>query len=462
MPARGRGLFAQLAGLTPDQRRAFAEGLDKRQLQALLADSDDFERYWARPAQRWPAGDWLVWLIEAGRGFGKTKTGAEYMHRVAKQSPRMHMALVARTDDDIRDTMIEGDSGLLRTGWRDFRPEYEPSKHRVTWPNGAWATCYSSVQPSKLRGPNICFAWCDELAAWRRARECWEQIEFTLRIGEHPRVIVTTTPKPIKFYRELRSWDGTVITRGSTFENAANLAPVFLANLRKKYEGTATGRQELNAEVLDEAEGALWKRAALERDRIRREDLPRLDRVVVALDPSATSKSTSAEAGIVAAGVRFNAAPLPDDFYVLADGSERLSPDAWGRRAIELYDAYQADRLVGEANHGGDMIETVLRTIRPNLSYRTVHASVGKRVRAEPVAALTEQQRLHLVGPLEQLEDQLCNWDPRASDESPDRLDAMVWAITELMDNRPEPTPDLGQVADFGQRVSPWDLDQAS
>lgn len=400
-------------------------------------------------------------LFLVGRGMiptHNTKVGAEYTHRVARQNPGRHLALVARTSSDARDTMIEGESGILHTGWPTWRPIYSPTKRRVTWPNGCWGTVYTADEPDNLRGPNCCWFWADELASWRYARKAWDMLMFTLRTGSDPRGIVTTTPKPTPIYREILADPGSVVTRGSTWDNAANLAPSFLAYLKRKYAGTTLGRQELEAEVLDQAEGALWQRAWLERDRVTPDQVPEhLDRIVVAIDPSATSTEESSEAGIVVVGAKYHSGPVPDDFYVLADVSGTLSPHAWARRAVEAYEAHRADRVIGEANHGGDMIETVLRTAAPNLPYRQVRASEGKRARAEPVSALSEQHRLHMVGFLAELEDQLCNWDPNVTKKSPDRLDAMVWAVTDLMARRAPAHFDLGGQQSL-VRSSHWSL----
>lgn len=445
-----------LLRMAPPARERFLNRCDPAQLELLLEAASDFPRYWARPAQIWPRGDWKVWLLNAGRGFGKTRVGAEYTHHVARENPGRHLALVARTAADARDTMIEGESGLLFTGSPAFRPTYEPSKRRVTWPNGCWGTVYSADKPDLLRGPNIFWFWADELASWRYAQRAWDNLMFTLRVGLHPRGVVTTTPKPTPLYRQLLKEPDTVVTGGSTFENAENLAASFLALLRRKYEGTQLGRQELHAEVLDEAEGALWRRSWLERDRVHPEQVPTLDRLVVSIDPSVTANEDSSECGLIVAGAKYNSGPIPDDFYVLSDLSGVLSPMAWAKRAVDAYDLWNADRVVGEVNNGGDLIETTLRTLRQNLPYRTLHASRGKRARAEPVSALSEQGRVHMVGFFAELEDQLCNWDPNVTLESPDRLDAAVWAITDLMTRRVAPDIDLS-----GQglgRTSHWTL----
>lgn len=438
-------------------RERFLGTCDRVQLAAIHEAASDFRRYWARPAQLPPTGDWKIWVLLAGRGFGKTRVGAEETHHAARANPGRRIALVARTAADARDTMVEGESGILSTGSPSFRPHYEPSKRRLTWPNGCTATVFSADKPDLLRGPNICFFWADELASWRYARTAWDMLMFTLRSGRDPRGIVTTTPKPVPLLRELLKEPDTHVTGGSTYENAENLAASFVRHLLRKYEGTTLGRQELHAEVMDEAEGALWRRAWLERDRVAALDqVPLLDRVVVAIDPSVTATEESAECGLVVAGAKYNAAPMPDDFYVLSDLSARISPMNWAKRAVDAFDLWSADRVLGEVNNGGDLIETTLRTVRQNLPYRSLHASRGKRARAEPISALSEQGRIHMVGFFAELEDELCNWDPNVTVESPNRLDAMVWAITDLSSHRGTPQVDLSGI-DLGKR-SGWSL----
>jgi len=323
--------------------------------------------------------------------------------------------------------MIEGESGLLSVFPPSQRPRYEPSKRRVTFHNGAIAVAFSADEPDRLRGPNHDLAWADELAAWRYP-DAWDQLMFGLRLGHKPRVIVTTTPRPLPIIRRLTSLhDGSVhITRGSTFENSANLADDFLTEMRRRYEGTRLGRQELFAEVLDDVEGALWTREMIEQ--ARETSTPDLSRIVVAIDPAVSSNEDSAETGIVVAGVSKGT----DHGYVLADMSLRGSPNEWAKAAIAAYHTHRADVIVAEANQGGDMVRHTLGTIDPRVPIRLVRASRGKRTRAEPIASLYEQGRIHHVGYFAQLEDQLCSWVPDIS-QSPDRLDALVWAFSELM-----------------------------
>lgn len=398
---------------------------------------------WARPAQVAPAGDWRVWLILAGRGFGKTRSGAEWVRGQIETGHAGRIALVGATAADVRDTMIEGESGLLRVFPVERRPRYEPSKRRVTFHNGAIATTYSADEPDRLRGPNHDLAWADEVAAWRYP-ESWDQLMFGLRIGDRPRAVATTTPKPTRLIRSLVERPDVTVTRGSTYDNAANLSPAFLNEMRNRYEGTRLGRQELEAELLLDADGALWTRSML--DDARTTTVPTLKRVVVAIDPAASANADSDETGIIVAGV--------DDQghgYVLEDRSVKGSPSEWASAAVTAHHVHKADRIVAEANQGGDMITHTLRTIDANVPVKLVHASRGKRTRAEPVAALYEQGRVHHAGAFPELEDQLCTWTPDGP--SPDRLDALVWAITELMVGARQPEA----VVPFqSTRRSPW------
>ena len=386
----------------------------------------------ARPKQRAPAGDWLTWLILSGRGFGKTRTGAEWVkENVCGTTPLGRgkcgfVALIAETAGDAREVMIEGPSGLLAVHAPEFRPDYEPSKRRITWKNGAVAGVFNATEPDQLRGPEHDLAWGDELAKWAYARETWDNLQFGLRQGFPPRCAITTTPRPIPLLREIVADPSTVITKGGTTENSDNLAPSFLHRVVTKYGGTRLGRQELNAEILDDVPGALWTRDKLEENRVR--EHPNLLRLVIAIDPSGGSTEGHAEVGIVAAGKGADS-----HAYVLRDVSERLAPERWARRAVQLYHELKADRIVAEKNFGGDMVDYTIRTIDPEVPVRLVSASRGKQLRAEPVSALDEQGRIHHVGTFPTLEDQLCSWVPDSGDPSPDRLDARVWAITELM-----------------------------
>lgn len=393
-------------------------------------------RAWARPEQLQPQGDWRVWLILAGRGFGKTRTGAEWVRGEVESGRRGRLALVAPTAADARDVMVEGESGILAISPPWCRPNYEPSKRRLTWPNGAIATVFTADEPERLRGPQHDGAWCDELGAWRYP-DAWDMLQFGLRLGDDPRVVVTTTPKPVKLVKALRDSPTTVITRGSTYDNAANLAPQYLDTVRAKYEGTRLGRQELYAEVLDDVPGALWTQDRI--DELRVKVHPELSRIVVAVDPSGGSTEKNDEQGIVAAG-----RGVDGHSYTIADRSCRLSPDGWGRRAVDAYLEFGADRLVYEKNFGGEMIEHVIQTVARSMGVRVatraVVASRGKTVRAEPVAALAEQGKDHHVGRMDELEEEMCHFSPLGMAKSPNRADAKVWAITDLMLGQPQAT----------------------
>ena len=369
----------------------------------------------------------------AGRGFGKTRCGAEWiLERVEAGARRIH--LVGATAADVRDTMIEGESGLLTIAPPHLRPEYTPSKRRLKWKNGAVALCFSAEKPRQLRGPQCDTAWADELAAWERP-ETWDQLLFGLRLKRpslSPRVCVTTTPRPTALIRKLIAAASTVVTRGSTYDNAANLAEEFLTEILDAYEGTRLGRQELFAEILSDTPGALWTTEQL--DGLRADDAE-LTRIAVAVDPSATSSETSAETGLVAAGVN-----AQGDATVLRDLSGKYKPGEWGETAVLLHDELEAVCIVIEDNQGGDMAEHVLTTAAEklhregkrktaHLAIRRVHASVGKRARAEPIAALYEQHRVRHRGVFAKLEDQLTTWDATTGKPSPDRLDALVWAL---------------------------------
>lgn len=340
--------------------------------------------------------------------------------------------MVAKTPADARDVMIEGDSGILSISPPWDKPLYEPSKRRLTWKNGAIALVFSSKEPDQLRGPQYDLAWGDEIRTWYYPQETWDNLMFGLRLGEHPRCIVTTTPLPLSVIKSIMKAPDTVITTGTTYENRANLAPSFFRQIISKYENTRLGRQEINAELLEDVPGALWKRS-----NILCAPAPDLIRVVVAIDPATTSTEGADETGIIVAGKGINGRG-----YVLADRSARVSPDSWAQRAVQAYDDFKADTIIGEVNNGGEMVGLTIRTVRPNVSYKAVHASRGKQVRAQPVAALYEQGKVDHVDVFEELEEQLVTWTPE-SGKSPDRLDALVWAFTELFLEEPEPVEEV-------------------
>lgn len=387
---------------------------------------------WARPNQLTPPGDWTTWLLLAGRGFGKTRTGAEFIKESVESGKYGRIALVAATAADARDVMVEGESGLLAIHSRANRPRYSKSLGRLTWPNGAIAKTYSAEEPDRLRGPQHDLAWLDELAAWQRLGT-YDMLQMGLRLGHLPRQVITTTPRPIQIIRDLIAQsqiakvpvpNPTVhVTSGSTYDNAANLAATFIDKIIRKYQGTRLGLQELYARLLDDVPGALWKRGMFDNRLPAPEDRKR---VFVGVDPAASHSDESSETGIIVACQAFNGL-----FYVLADYSLKASPDGWATEVIKAFDAFQADRIVAETNNGGDMVEDVLRTRRRDLPIKQVKASRGKAVRAEPVAALYEQNRVFHTGIFDILEDQMCNWTPDAG-RSPDRLDALVWTISAM------------------------------
>lgn len=406
---------------------------------------------WARDAQLPPAGDWLWWLVLAGRGFGKTRTGAEFIRRRVAEGARS-IALIGPTAADVRDTMIEvGPGSILKNSPPWDMPDYEPSKRRLSWRNGAVATVFSADEPERLRGPQHDTIWADELGAWKYQRDTWDQANFGFRLGS-PRGIITTTPRPTAVMKELLADSLVKVTRGSTYDNAANLAPAFLQRLLKKYQGTRLGRQELLAQLLEDTPGALWTLALYEATRVHR--APDLVRLAVAIDPQAADPDADpdddeggAETGIVAGGVDERG-----DGFVLADISGRYTPGEWGERSVLLHDELEADCIIGETNNGGAMVKHVVTTAAeklyrekrrptPRIVFRAVTASRGKHTRAEPIAGLFEQRRAHLVGTHAKLEDQSSTWLP--GQKSPDRMDAMVWLLTHLM-------LESGPAADYG------------
>ncbi len=519
-----QSLAERLAALPRDQRDQIIRTFSSDEQAAITYA---WRAFWARPDQLAPESDWAIWLVLAGRGFGKTRTGAEWIRERVEAGAR-RIALVAETAADARDVMVEGESGLLKIYPPENAPIYEPSKRRITWPNGAIATLYNATEPDQLRGPQHDTAWCDELAKWKRARETWDQLQFGMRQGD-PRIIVTTTPRPIELVKALVA--GTegrvVVTRGRTADNQANLAPGFIERIEGRYAGTRLGRQELEGEILGDIPGALWRLADIDAYRIlqpqsrlvnpqggshpggdrankpanpswgtrrgvnhlggdrangfanpswgtgrgrdhpggdranepanpswgtrrgtdhtggevangfanpswgtRRGGTPRmeLERIVVAVDPAVTAGDESNESGVIVAGVARN------EGYVLEDASSRSTPLQWARKAIALYDKYEADAIVIETNQGGDMVKHTLESVRRSIRILEVRASRGKHIRAEPVAALYEQGRIHHVGTFPELENQMCQMTAAGyeGEGSPDRLDALVWAFSEL------------------------------
>jgi phage terminase large subunit-like protein len=397
--------------------------------------------FWARPSQIDPASEWRTWLILAGRGWGKTRVGAEWIRKRAKANPASRIALVGATAADVRDVIIEGESGILAVCPPNERPEYEPSKRRITWKNGAIATAYSADEPDRLRGPQHTDAWADELASWRYP-DAWDQLMFGLRLGDNPRVVVTTTPRPTPIIRGLVNTTTTTVTRGSTYENKANLAEAFIDKIVQRYAQTRLGRQEIFGEILDDNPGALFKRDLIEKARVAK--CPPLLRIVIAIDPAVSSNPDSDETGIIVVGLGYDL-----HAYVLEDLSGKYTPAEWANVAVDAFYSFEADRIVAEVNQGGALVEANIRTVDPSVPYKAVRASRGKAVRAEPVAGLYEQGRVHHVGVLVALEDQMVSWDPTQAISrqpskrsnmsggplvrSPDRMDGLVWGITELL-----------------------------
>lgn len=428
------GKFLELAaGMPLDQVRELVESMPLEEKLAACSDTFDWTS-WARPEQLWPEGDWRTWVVMSGRGWGKTLTGAQNSHRKAKAGGQ-RIALVGRTHGDLRDVMIEGPSGLLAEKCIPAfeKPLYEPSKRRLTWPRprvriaaaagqivaGAEpsvATTFTGEKPDQLRGPEFSLAWCDELAAWKYLHDCWSNLKLALRVevgGEQPRTIVTTTPRPLLFLRNLIKRERTVVTGGATYENAANLPGDYLVEIDDLYGGTSLGRQEIFGEILEEAEGALWQREWIDAHRVP-ECPDDLSAVYVGVDPAVSSGEQSSETGIVTVGRKEFRRKVDgktrtvSHFYVLDDRSVRGKPDKWAENVLGSFDTWFADLIIGEGNNGGEMVAHTIRTARPSLPVRVINASHGKAARAQPIALLYEQGRVHHVGPFGQLEDQLC------------------------------------------------------
>lgn len=414
----------------------FLNELDEAELLALPY----LFEFWALPHQLPPEGDWRSWVIMGGRGAGKTRAGAEWVRSKVEGAMPLdpgacrHVALVGETIEQVREVMIFGDSGILACSPPDRRPVWEATRKRLVWPNGAVASVHSAHDPEGLRGPQFDAAWVDELAKWRKAEAAWDQLQFALRLGELPQVCVTTTPRDVGVLKRLLDAPSTVTTHAPTEANAANLAESFLEEVRRRYRGTRLARQELDGVLLSDVEGALWTGAALDAQRLA--DAPDLDRIVVGLDPATTGKAGSDECGIVVVGARLQGPPQDWRAVVLADCTVTgATPHRWARAAISAMERFGADRLIAEVNQGGQMVGEVLRQVDEFVPLRSVHATRGKVARAEPVAALYEQGRVSHLGRLDALEDQMCRMTLRGYEGpgSPDRVDALVWALHELM-----------------------------
>ncbi|WP_322516451.1 terminase family protein [Rhodopseudomonas palustris] len=393
-------------------------------------------------------GPWTTWLLLGGRGAGKTRTGAEWVRALAHgtppyaERPHRRIALIGESWQDAREVMVEGESGLLRCSPRAERPEWIASRRRLEWRNGAVGQVFSADDPESLRGPQFDAAWCDELAKWRYAEACFDTLQFGLRLGLQPRQLVTTTPRPLPLIKRLLTDPRTRVTRAPTKANADHLSPAFLDAVVGRYAGTRMGRQELDGDLIEDRADALWSRALIETCRVAQP--PGLARVVVAIDPPGTSKVGADACGIVAVGRSDSGA-----YYVLEDASAAgLSPAAWAAKAVALYHRLDADTLIAEVNMGGEMVRAVLRETDGAVPLKEVRASRGKYVRAEPVAALYEQGKVKHVGCFPLLEDEMCDFgiDGLSSGRSPDRLDALVWAITGLMNGRNAGGPRIRQL----------------
>ena len=397
--------------------------------------------FWALPHQLAPEGNWATWVVLGGRGAGKTRAGSEWIRsQVEGAEPSdegkcKRVALVGETLDQVREVMVFGESGIIASSPPDRRPEWHAARKVLVWPNGAEAWAMSASSPENLRGPQFDCVWADELGKWKQGRETWDMLQFALRLGDDPKALVTTTPRNIGVLKEILGAENTVVTHAPTEANRANLAPSFLKKVYLDYGGSRLGRQELEGVMMDEVEGALWSEGMI--DALRDSDVPEFDRIVVAVDPPASGKSTADACGIVVAGLQTKGGG-PEDWtaWVLADESIRgASPAAWAKVVVDAAKTWQADRVVAEVNQGGDMVEAVLRQQAPMLSYRSVHATRGKIVRAEPVAALYEQGRVRHVKGLRELESQMTEMTLQGYEGkgSPDRVDALVWALTDLM-----------------------------
>jgi phage terminase large subunit-like protein len=428
------GLAEELARIPPDARKAALAELSDKQVETLRWSW----RFWARPSQLPPEGNWATWVMRGGRGSGKTRTGSGWIQERATEHPGRQIAMIARTPADARDYMIEGPGGILKNTPPLVRPVYEPSKRRLTWPNGSRATIYSDGEPDQLRGFSGDTAWLDEFAKFRSPKEVWDNLQFGMReaSGDKPRRLITTTPRPLGLLRDIERMPSTVVIVGSSYDNRANLDPSWFEETIQAYEGTRLGRQEIHAEILEDVPGALWSQRSL--DDHRAAQAPELKRIVVGVDPSIAGSENANETGIVGMGTA-EVDGSGSHGYVLDDRSLQGSPEEWGRAAVACYRGLQADLIVAERNQGGEMVEHVIRSVDPNVPVKLVTASRGKFVRAEPISSLYEQGRIHHVGVFATLEDQMIAFTPETAanrrHESPDRVDALVWAASELFES---------------------------
>ena len=415
---------------SPNRRRRFVDALDEPSIERLVFDWP----VWSRGNQKPEFNDWRTWLLLGGRGSGKTRTGAEWLKGVALADPHYpgnsggRVAVVGTSFDQVRDVMVEGESGILEISPKPDRPKWIASRRELVWPNGVIGKLFSSADPEGLRGSQFGAAWCDEICKWHALQETWDMLQFCLRLGDLPRQVVTTTPKPLALIKKLIVDPHTVTVRSKTSDNNANLASGFLRHVEELYSGTRLGRQELHGEIVEEAEHALWSREAIEKCRVN--NVPPLRRIVIAVDPPAGSGKDGASCGIVAVGRSEDG-----QCYVLADRTlSNARPSEWASAVVKLFHTLEADVVVAEVNQGGEMVKSVLRTEDTTIPVRSVHASRGKWLRAEPVALLYERGNVSHAGRFPELEDQMCSIGPDglANGSSPDRLDALVWAISEL------------------------------
>lgn len=389
-------------------------------IQAIEKEKKMWRRQ-AREEQLPPAGDWFVWMIRAGRGWGKTRTAAEWFHMRAKEKAKRWMALISKTPGDARDDCIEGPGGIIQNGDPDFPAEYEPSKRRITWPNGSYATIYSGANPEQVRGFSGDTAWCDEMAAWDFPRVTWDNLMYGMREGDDPRLVISTTPKPLDILQEIEDKKSTVVIQGSSYENRSNLSDRFFETVIEPAEGTTLGRQEIHAEYIQSA--GIWTWEMIESAKKGWPDkLPHFDEICVSIDPAVTNNADSDETGIIVMGRKEN------NFYVIEDLTLKGSPNTWAMAAINAYKRYEADCIVGETNQGGDMVETVISNLDRNIPFRDVRATRGKTRRAQPTVAAYERNEIYHNAGLEQLEKQLVGYTGNDTKESPDRMDALVWA----------------------------------
>src|SRR5882724_10429247 len=418
-------LAESLRRLTPPQREEALQDLSDGECDEL---EYSWRNLWARPSQLLPGTlgaqnsrtDWMFWLVQAGRGFGKTRMGAETVREWA-ENPNERILMIAPTANDVREVMVEGPSGLLSCYPPDKKPIYNPTRHLIMFPSGAIGITRSADEPERLRGPQFSKFWIDELCAWRFAQDAWDQLSFGFRVRTKKlQGVITTTPKPIKVIKNLIARPRTVITRGSSYENRSNIADEYYQEVIAPYEGTRLGRQEIAGELLEDMPGALWTRAMIDAYRLKLVDVrwDLLVRIVVAIDPAVTAGEDSDDTGIIVAALT-----VSQHIVVLEDLTCKESPLGWARVAVAAYKKYGADRIVGEVNNGGDLVEGNIRAVASSVPFRAVRASRGKAVRAEPVAALYEQGRVHHVGAMAQLEDELCSWTPLGNEKSPDRMD---------------------------------------